>query len=432
MQLSKQLLKLLIFVFTAPSVLTAQDISYAKDIVNELASAKYNGRGYVKKGEANAASFIASEFQRLGLKAFSDNYFQKFNIQVNTFPKDIKLVVDGKSLQPGSDYMVDAGSTSSKGKFNPVWISKKELLNPNILRSKIDETKENFLIIDNTMKRDSTAEKDIKEILQLLKYSPNINISGIIELTQQKLTWNAATYTLPHPFIQLQVDSCETDTIITIETSIQNKFFDKYQTQNVVGYLNGTVQTDSFIVFIAHYDHLGKMGNDIYFPGANDNASGIAMLLSLARYFNQHPPTCSIVFIALGAEEAGLLGAKYFTEHPLFNLNRIKFLINFDLAGTGDLGIQVVNGTVYKDKFDMLCEINKEEDLLPQIKIRGEACNSDHCMFHRKGVPCFYIYTLGGINAYHDLNDRAETLPLTEFSDYLKLITIFVYKLNIK
>jgi aminopeptidase YwaD len=67
---------------------------------------------------------------------------------------------------------------------------------------------------------------------------------------------------------------------------------------------------------------------------------------------------------------------------------------------------------------------------LKQIKIRGEACNSDHCLFHQKGVPCFFIYTLGGIQAYHDIYDRAETLPLTEYEDYFKLLVSFIKSLN--
>ena len=86
----------------------------------------------------------------------------------------------------------------------------------------------------------------------------------------------------------------------------------------------------------------------------------------------------------------------------------------------------MVNGSVYKEKFDKLKEINTENDLLAQVKIRGAACNSDHCMFDKKDVPSFFIYTLGGIKAYHDIYDRPETLPLTEFEDYYRLVILFV------
>jgi Zn-dependent M28 family amino/carboxypeptidase len=150
------------------------------------------------------------------------------------------------------------------------------------------------------------------------------------------------------------------------------------------------------------------------------------MLLNLARHYSKESPRYTVVFIAFAAEEIGLIGSNYFTSHPTFPLGKIKFLINFDLAGTGDDGIQVVNGKVYQQKFDELVRINKDNNLLKQIKIRGEACNSDHCIFHSKGVPCFYIYTLGGIQAYHDIYDRAETLPLTDYQDYFSLITKFI------
>ena len=110
---------------------------------------------------------------------------------------------------------------------------------------------------------------------------------------------------------------------------------------------------------------------------------------------------------------------------PPVKLKKIKFLANFDLAGTGDEGIRVVNGSVYKNKFDLLTRINDENKLLPKIDIRGEACISDHCPFYQQGVPCFFIYTQGGIKAYHDIYDRYEILPFTEFKDYCDLMIKF-------
>ena len=173
------------------------------------------------------------------------------------------------------------------------------------------------------------------------------------------------------------------------------------------------------------------MGSKTYFPGANDNASGIAMLLQTAKYFArpENKPKHMLVFMAFGAEEIGLLGSKYFTENPLFPLVKIKFLINLDLAGTGDKGIQVVNGSIFKPQFERLKEINKQHKLLPEVKTRGSACNSDHCYFYEKNIPCFFIYTLGGTRAYHDIYDQYKTLPLTEFTNYNKLIRLFIKQL---
>jgi Zn-dependent M28 family amino/carboxypeptidase len=167
------------------------------------------------------------------------------------------------------------------------------------------------------------------------------------------------------------------------------------------------------------------MGSDVYFPGANDNSSGVALLLTLAKYFSSQPHKYSVAFIATSAEEMGMLGSGHFVENPMFDLGSIVFLVNFDLAGTGEDGIKVVNGSIYKDKFDLLKNLNLEKNYVRSVQIRGPACNSDHCMFHEKGVPCFYIYTLGGIQAYHDIYDKPETLPLTSFENYSRLMIDF-------
>ena len=76
-----------------------------------------------------------------------------------------------------------------------------------------------------------------------------------------------------------------------------------------------------------------------------------------------------------------------------------------------------------------MTQINADHQLLPQVRVRGEACNSDHCLFYRKGVPSFFIYTLGGIQAYHDIYDKGETLPLTNYEPYFELLVRFLDKL---
>ena len=168
------------------------------------------------------------------------------------------------------------------------------------------------------------------------------------------------------------------------------------------------------------------MMGEAIFPGANDNASGVAMLLSLANYFSDKSPKYNLVFMAFGAEEAGILGSKYYVENPLFPLQDIKFVLNLDIMGTGDEGITVVNGTQHKKQFKLLSDINKKHKYLPKIKIRGRAANSDHYWFSQLGIPSFFIYTMGGIKAYHDIYDRAETLPMSEFNDLYHLLIEFL------
>ena len=91
-----------------------------------------------------------------------------------------------------------------------------------------------------------------------------------------------------------------------------------YPTQNLAAVVRGTIRPDSFLIVSAHYDHLGMMGPHVYFPGANDNASGVALLLELAAHYAkpENRPAYSVVFLLFGAEEAGLVGSRLLRGAP--------------------------------------------------------------------------------------------------------------------
>jgi hypothetical protein len=420
---------ILLMILAINTASSGQNITYAKEVINKLCSPSMKGRGYVDSGDKNAATYLAGEFEAAGLKKYSKSYFQNFTTPVNSFPGKMTLMIDGKSLQPGRDFLIEPGSPGISGKFDVELLTADNLLNNDVWMKKIKKASSKFIVVRSFDKKQYSADqiKHINEVISFMKYSNDNPAKGTLILTTDKLTWSGSTELYPKPSFTINAASVP-DKIEMIEVLAENKFLRNHQTQNVIGYIEGE-KKDSLLVFTAHYDHLGMMGSETMFPGANDNASGVSVLLNLVRYFSQHKPEYTVVFIAFAAEEIGLIGSKYFVEHPAFPLNKVKFLINFDLAGTGDDGIQVVNGKTYQQKFDLMMKLNEEGKLLKQIKIRGEACNSDHCMFHSKGVPCFYIYTLGGIQAYHDIFDRAETLPLTEYEDYLTLLLKFIREL---
>lgn len=403
----------------------AQVLPYAKEVVKTLTSDDFKGRGYVEQGDKRAADYIRSQFKEFGLKAFNEDYYQTFTTPVNTFPNNITLKINGVSLEAGKDFLVEPGSKSLSGTFNALTISNGDLtvnIPENVRLLDDDQT---MLVIEPLELSRFTPEQTdrIQYIHRYLKYGTDPWIPNTIFLTEDKLTWSGSTMQFPQASFTVLMDSISLP-IESIEVELRSELVQKYQTQNVLGYIPGN-RTDSVVVLMAHYDHFGLMG-EAMFPGANDNASGVAMLLNLAKYFSENKPEYTTVFIAFGAEEIGLIGSKYFVQNSPFNLDKIKFLLNFDLAGTGDEGIQVVNGSVYKSEFERLGQINEDLDLLPEVKIRGSACNSDHCAFDQKDIPGFYIYTLGGIRAYHDIYDKYETLPFTEFEDYFKLITEFL------
>ena len=420
-------IKLTLLLFSIQMIGLSQDLDYAKTIIQKLSSPEFKGRGYVENGDKLSAEFISGEFKKLGLAPVSKrSYFQKFMISVNTFPGSVTIKIDDLELAPASDYLVSASSPSIKGKYKIVKTSRVELDSESEIAALIRKAENSFILIDSRDKNNEKPEfsRRVDEYVNFLKYSPRINIKGVIIYTNDKLTWEMSTEQGIRPVISLNKD-IDINSVSSVELNIEARYLSDYQTQNVTGKITGTSKSDSLIMILAHYDHLGKMGSDVYFPGANDNASGVAMLLNLAKYYSANKPEYTMIFVALASEELGLLGAKAFTDDPPVDLKKIRFLVNFDLAGTGDEGVRVVNGSVFRDQFDLLVNINNSHGLLPKVDIRGPACNSDHCLFYQKNVPCFYIYTQGGIKAYHDIHDKYETLPLTEFVDYCTLMIKF-------
>jgi len=369
-----------------PSLVFSQDLEYAKSVVETLASPEMHGRGYVAQGDGLAADFIESEFAQIGLEKIGEGFQQTFKIEVNTLPGNLSLKINGKPLVPGKDYLVDPGSPSLNGKFKTVSIYPEDLLD-NRWTPKLLGSTGKFLVINPPVPLSDEERTKISDILNFVKYHPEIPAEGTIILTDQKLTWHSSITQNPKPSIIINAGLAPSD-ISKVGIDIESKFLSQYETQNVIGLIVGD-RSDSTIVFTAHYDHLGRMGQETYFPGANDNASGVAMLLNLAKHYSQNKPRFNTLFIAFGGEELGLLGSKHFVENAPVDIKRIKLLVNFDISGTGDEGIQIVNGSVYKRQFDIISKINDKHRYLPQVKIRGEACNSDHCMFHAMGYPVF-------------------------------------------
>lgn len=391
---------------------------YAKEIVKKMSSPAFYGRGYVNNGCQLASDYIENEFKKIGLSAFNNNYFQSFELSVNTFPGKLFLKINGTELKPGVDYYIDGSSPSLKGKFEVICFNWQNMIDSTSFYHRLNDLDDKIILLDVRFGND--AQKNdidkVNRITQQLDLNKNLKHEATIILTNDKLYWRIFSFCSDKPVIFVNT-RLKPDTIRFADINIQNKFYKNYKTSNMIGYIPGIEKPDSFIFIIAHYDHLGMMGNSVYFPGANDNASGTAMLLSLAKKIKEHPLSYTTVFISFGGEELAFQGSSYFTEHPLVDLKKIKFLFNFDIVGTGDEGIKVVNGSLYKEKFDSLVSLNTRLKLLPSIQIRGFACNSDQCMFYKKGVPCFYIYTLGGIKAYHDIYDKYETLPFTKFNE---------------
>jgi Zn-dependent M28 family amino/carboxypeptidase len=171
------------------------------------------------------------------------------------------------------------------------------------------------------------------------------------------------------------------------------------------------------------------MGKSVYFPGGNDNASGVAMVLDLANYFSKpaNQPDFTIVFALFTGEEVGLLGSFYMANNPPFNLSQVKMMLNLDMVGTGSTGFVVVNARKFQSQFDELDSINQSNNYVKEVKARGESCNSDHCPFYIKGVPAFFIYTTGDeYKEYHTTTDLPQRVPLTNYNGVFKILRTYL------
>jgi len=399
----------------------AQDLERVQKNISILTSKKFHGRGAAMNGDGLAADFLAAQFKAIGLKTFTENYFQSFTYGINTFSGKLQLKSNVGTFKPGVDYIVRSTCGAGKGTFPILLIDSSVFIDKLVLADflKKDLTKVVIVYRKKYFKEFTESSTDLLKQM----YSA----AAIIELQDAKLTMALADQSYSTPFFEVLSAAFSKD-IKTISFEVENEVISKHLARNVIGYIEGTVKPDSFIVITAHYDHLGTLGSKAYFPGANDNASGVSMLLELAHYYSVNKPAYSMVFIAFAGEESGLIGSSYFVRKPTMELAAIHFLINLDLLGTGDDGIMVVNGSVFKNEYNTLVAINDKEHLLPAIKMRGEAANSDHYPFYKRKVPCFFIYTLGGITAYHDVQDVAKTLPLTKYKEVFMLIRLFLEK----
>jgi hypothetical protein len=378
---------LLFFTFTVS--VSGQDTVYARKIIDTLSSPAFNGRGYTNDGLFKAFKFLSKEFTDIGLKPMNGNsYLQSISFSINTFPGEMYVSINGDSLRPGYEFIVGSDSRGLSGSFKLERIDSANFIN-----------RENNLVIALVEKLTASVSRKVGDSTKVYILKSAIsNEPGEVKL------------------------------------AIENRFDPDFKTGNICGLVKGTnkKKRDTLVVFTAHYDHLGGMGKNVFFPGANDNASGISLLLGLARWYAKNPQEYSIGFILFSGEEAGLVGSEYFVKKPLVPLKSIKFLVNLDLTGTGVEGITVVNATKYVKQFELLKSINENNKYLVNIHSRGKAKNSDHYWFSEKGVPSFFIYTMGGIKAYHDVHDISATLPNNEYSDLFLLLTKFVDSLNRK
>ncbi len=404
-------------------------VEVAREDIDILCSDTLAGRGYIDSGAVRTAYFLAEQFEKMGLQPVSgmdstESYRHPFPLKVHVI-SHAALTIDNKVLSLGTDFIPSSLSNSGKvsGKVIDLGYGLSEITQK--ISDQIIVIREGWpeeIAHNDSLKAIYSEKQRIWDrINPLLVKKP-----AAILILKDKLTAGFTLDPYPLPILDIQTDSFP-DTFQQAEVLVAGSVETLTQ-YNVLGYLPGTQYPDSFLVVTAHYDHLGRIGAAI-FPGANDNASGTAMLLSLARYFSHssHRLPYSLLFIAFGGEETGLQGSRYLAvEQPIIPLSRISFLLNLDLMGNGTKGIMTVGGRDYPEYYEKLKNMNEELDAVPVVSARPNAPNSDHYFFLKQGVPGFFVFTMGGPPHYHDVNDTSQNLLLSKFTEVRTLLIHFL------
>lgn len=408
---------LILFVLVTHTVFSQTE--YARYVVKTLCSPTFEGRGYVNGGDSMAAHFIAHQFDSLGIKPLNDSYFQPFSFEVNSFPNTMEVTLNGKALRAGIDFMVDPASGGGAFTLKTRTISLQDIFSEQFEKV-LDSCKTGKLL--PVFSPLTSTNKDTLSAWRALQNQLAENVCPVIVIQTNKFTWSVDQNQYKYPLVFVQ-DSMFEQGQVTL--SINAKLY-QHNTQNIIACLPAQKKEKKRIVLTAHYDHLGRMGSNAYFPGGNDNASGIGMLLSLAKALGRKSASTTCIFIAFAGEEAGLLGSHYYVQNPLFPLKNIDFLLNLDIMGSGEDGITVVNATLFPKQFKQLDAINEKEHLVKVIKKRGAAANSDHYWFSENKVPSFFIYTMGPNKNYHDVYDTYEALSFAAFASIRDLVLRFL------
>ena len=185
---------------------------------------------------------------------------------------------------------------------------------------------------------------------------------------------------------------------------------------NYVAYIKGSASPEKFIVVSAHYDHLGTRNGQLY-PGADDNASGVAAMLAVAAYFKTHPPAHTMVFAAFDGEEIGLRGAKAFIDALPFPKAQLVLNLNFDMVSRNERNEIFAAGTSYTPALGPIVadaarrhtvNVKLGHDhgrLLPGGETEDWTDSSDHGPFHDAGIPFIYF----GVEDHRDYHQPSDT-----------------------
>ena len=402
-----------------PMQLAAQDMPLYKQVVKELSSAKYQGRGYARDGANKAGEYLRMEFTKAGVDKVT---LQHFNIDINTFSGKMGLWADGKKLTPGVDFSMREYSPGVRGEF-PLYFIDTLDFNPERIYADLarPEYADCMVVCEFWF---TYKHRDVFSKLQKAGECPN---AGLIYTWTSPIKFYKAygDHVVDKPIIWVTPEAIEG--VKRVRANIDNKFLENYGLFNVIAKVEG-LSHDSCYVFTAHYDHLGNLGRKVFYAGANDNASGTAAIVTLAAYYAKNRPAYDMYFIAFSGEDANLRGSEFFAQHPVVPLDQIKYLFNIDMIGDNNPVQYCECSDEGMRGFALMEQINAGKGYFKALN-RGElAANSDHYPFATRHVPCIFLENEEGdaFQYYHTIYDDYKHAVFDSYEPAFRLITDFI------
>jgi len=417
--------------------------------VSFLASDALEGRATPSKGLDIAAEYIASQYRRFGLQPAGDNgYFQTAQYVSTRQPMDaFELSLDsaGKSWKPATGkIMASASAAAALSAVPVVKVALEDDNTPLPAPAAIAGKAVVFLTGKATMR---TARQRREALLAM---NPAVVLTTGFVSNGPRPPREATPAGATRPVVLVTNDSAFTDFAATLDTAatlslkLQAPIDEPVLLKNVIATLPGSdpALKDSYILLTAHYDHTGlnPRGEDKVNNGANDDASGVSAVLSLAEAFSRLPerPRRTLVFMTYFGEEIGLYGSRYYAAHPVFPLAKTVANLNFEHMGRTDdnegdrTGKLTASGFEYTSLGDLLLEAGK----LTGIEAWHDAKNSD-AYFARSdnqpladtGVPAITLCTAWMFPDYHRAGDEWQKLNYPNMERVFRTLTVAVNRL---
>lgn len=450
----------------AAATITSSDIQRRIEII---AADSMQGRATPSPGLERTAGYVASEFQRMGLKPAGEDggYMQRFGVvrwTVDTAASSVTLAAGGSRsvARVGTDARYVLGKIPDQLVRGQVMLiaasDSSAALAGSDVRDRIV-----MLIVD--FSRPLAANLNSR-IVELASAGPR---AVLVLSNRDSATFAQRLAVAARPRTQLEGAAADTGAFVVelheraveavlrqahidparlrrpgttarrllpglaIELRLAKRVSSRGEVPNVMAILDGTdsLLRQEYLVYSAHIDHIGVRAGepDSINNGADDNASGVAGLLELAQAFSQPGmgPRRSILFLAPSAEEDGLLGSAHFTEHPTVPLSRIVANINMDLIGRNWRDSVIAVGLEQTDLGATLRSVVADHPELRMTPIQDRwpeeriFYRSDHYNFARKGVPILF-FTSGTHPDYHQPTDEASRIDAEKQTRLVQLL----------